>query len=247
MALQRRALKYLLARPRLWNLILAPLVLNGLLFVGLLFGGWTFFSGWLEGLLGRGEGLAWYWATLVWLARILFWAIVLVAVYFVFTPVALLIASPFNDLLAERTEREHGFGLPEDGRGLLRTVAEEAAFAVGAEARRLLFFGAVFVGLLALQLLPLLGALLYLAGGFAFSVWAAGYEFISYAADRRHLGLAEKRERLGRDRPLALGFGLATFLLLLVPFLNVLVVPVSAIGGSLLFGMLEARQGGRGS
>ena len=226
---------FLLARPRLWLLVAIPLVLNLLIFVGLI--GWGF-SEFADGLRAWLDGhTAWYWHVLLWLSRILFWLIVLVVVYFIFTPVALLIASPFNDRLAEHVERAAGFAI-EDDRPLLTMIASEVLFAIFCEAKRLAIAIGVFLALLPLNLLPGIGSVAYAAICFAWASWSVAAQFTGYAADRRHLGIREGWRLLRSNPSLTAGFGVVTAGLMMVPFLNVFIVPVGAVGGTFLFGLL---------
>jgi len=233
-----RGLGYIVARPRLWLLVLIPLVINFIIFAALL--GWGFheFAHTLKTWLAGHQ--AWYWTALVWLAKIFFWLIVLVMVYFIFTPIALLIASPFNDRLAESVEKTYGFDI-EDNRRFLKMVLEEAAFAIKSETKRLVFALSVFAFIFLLNFIPVIGSIAYAAAGFLWGAWAASMEFTGFAMDRRHLGLRRKWDLLRSNPAPAFGFGIVTVLLLMIPFLNVLVFPVSAVGGTMLFGMIRER------
>ena len=92
-----------------------------------------------------------------------------------------------------------------------------------------------------LNFLPVFGSIAYAVVGFLWASWAASMEFTGYAMDRRHLGLSRKWEILRRNPAPAFGFGIVTVVFLMIPFLNVLVVPVGAVGGTMLFGMVRER------
>lgn len=233
LAMPMRALRLLSTRPAWWWLVLVPLAINLVLFTVAIVWGFTAFADWLHPQL---EGMtAWYWALLRIAAQVLFWLVVLVAVYFVFTPVALVIAAPFNDRLAELAERECGIALPVDGRPLVRAVAAEAAFAVVAEVKRMAVVLGVFVVLLPLHFVPAVGSVIYIVASFYFAARFAAIEFMSYAADRRHLAFGAKWGATRRHHALCMGFGLVTLGLLAVPFVNTFVVSLSAIGGTMLY------------
>lgn len=234
-ALPFRGLSYLLHRPRLWPLVALPLLINLVIFAVLLGWGFSEFAATLDAWLAGHEG--WYWSALVWLVRILFWAVVLVVVYFIFTPVALLVASPFNDRLAESVEHTFGFAVDEH-RPLLKALVGDAVYSVVNEVKRSALALAVFVLLLALNLVPVIGPPAYVVAAFAWASWSAALEFTGFAADRRRMGLRRKWGLLRSRFGLSAGFGLVTALFLMVPFLNVLVVPVCAVGGTMLLGML---------
>ncbi|NQU42917.1 EI24 domain-containing protein [bacterium] len=236
-----RGIRFLAARPKLWWLVAVPLTLNMLLFGFLLFWGGGFFADCLRERLGTWEEARWYLKAVLVLARILFWLIVLILVYFVFTPAALLIAAPFNDRLAEHTERAAGFRL-EDNRSLVVLIASEAVFAIASEVKRLAVFGGGFLVLLPLNLIPGLGSMAYAVAAFLWAAFGCAFEFIGYAADRRHCGLRRKWGLLGTRKPLVFGYGMMTAMLFMVPFLNVFIVPVSAVSGSFLFCLLMGEE-----
>jgi len=235
-ALPLMALGFLLRRPRLWPLIIIPLIVNVLLLATLI--GWGFsefailLTDWLEG------AQAWYWSALRWIAKVLFVGLILFVVYFIFTPLALLIAAPFNDFLAEEVEHSYGFAIT-DNRPWIRRVFGEAFFAVVSGIKRLTVALSVLVLLLALNLIPFIGIVLYVVFTFIWTCWCAVTEFTGYAADRRHLGLGKKWMMMSRHWPISTGFGLMCVGFMMIPFVNALLVPISAVGGTILFGMLK--------
>ncbi len=231
-----RALGYLVTRPALWTMVLIPLILNILIFAGALWWGFSSFSdafyGWLEGREG------WYWEALAWVGKLLYWVVVLFVVYFVFTPVALILAAPFNDRLAESVERSFGFQI-DDNRSLVQMVIGETLYILFSELKRMGVISSVFVFLLPLHLIPVIGSILYFAVSFLWAGWCSAWEFTGFAGDRRHLRLSAKWGLLRRNLFASAGFGLVTAGLMMLPFVNVLTVPVSAVAGTLLFGMIS--------
>jgi CysZ protein len=230
-----QAAVFLLARPRLWLLVLVPIVLNALLLAGLFYWGFSYIADVLRHWLASHD--AWYWQALLWFVRVFFWVVVLVVVYFIFTPLALVIAAPFNDALARRVERLHGFGV-QDARPAVAALVGDTFFCLVSEGKRLALVLGVFLLLLPLNLVPVVGNAAYVAAATVWAGWCAALEFTSYAADRRRIGFGDKWAMLDRRRAASFGFGLATVGLLLVPFVNVLMVAVSAVAGTMLFGAL---------
>jgi CysZ protein len=234
--LSLRAFGYLLTHPQLWLMVVIPLVLNVLIFAGVLWWGFSSFStmfyGWLEGREG------WYWEALLWIAKLLYWVVVLFVVYFIFTPVALIIAAPFNDRLAESVERCFGFQI-NDNRSLLRMLVGETLYILFSELKRMGVISSVFVFLLPLNLVPVVGSILYFVMSFLWAGWCSAWEFTGFAGDRRHLRLSVKWGLLRQNFFASAGFGLVTAGLMMLPFVNVLTVPVSAVAGTLLFGMIS--------
>lgn len=213
-----------------------PLIINLVIFIGLISWGFSEFAQTLEAWLEGHQ--AWYWTALQWTARIFFWLVILVVVYFIFTPVSLLIAAPFNDYLAEQVERTYGFQI-DDQRSIIKAVVIEALYSIYSTAKTLALFCAVFLALLPLNFIPVAGSLVYGVAAFTWAMWCSALEFTGYAADRRHIRFRDRWQLLRHHAAAALGFGLVTVLLLMIPFLNVLIVPVSAVGGTMLFGKMK--------
>ena len=232
-----RGLGFLMKRPKLWTFIIIPLIINTILFVLALGFGFSAFSDLVKDLMENTQD-TWYWSSLAVLAKALFWVLALILVYFIFTPLALVIAAPFNDYLAEIVEKNYGMAI-RDERPLLKTLKEEVFFAVKSEVKRMIFFGGVFILLLPLNLLPLIGGIIYIILSGIWGCFGFAYEFISFASDRRHLKQKQKLSLLRTNTAHSLGFGAATFFLMMVPFINILAVSISAVSGTILFCALK--------
>lgn|GEM_PF-2707098 len=100
----------------------------------------------------------------------------------------------------------------------------------------------VGVALLLIGLIPLVGGVLAAVGSALFGGWMITLEMVGSAAGRRGLRtIGQRHQLLRRDRWLALGFGVPTFLLLSVPALALLVFPIATAAGTLLTRKLIAR------
>jgi CysZ protein len=87
-------------------------------------------------------------------------------------------------------------------------------------------FLAGFIPVVGQTVVPVLDAVI---GGWLLAVELTGIPF-----NRRGLRLADRRRILRANRALCLGFGIPVFLLLLVPFAAILVVPAAVTGSTLL-------------
>ena len=67
-----------------------------------------------------------------------------------------------------------------------------------------------------------------------FSGWVLSLELSGVPFERRGLRLVQRRQMLRRNRPLALGFGVATFVCFLIPLGAVLVMPAAVAGATLM-------------
>lgn len=215
------------SRP-LRRFVLAPLLINIVLFAGLIWGAAGLFSGLMEDLLGW---LPDWMGFLDWLLWPLFFITSLLMMFYLFTVAANLLGSPFNGLLSERVEQHFYPGVVQPQSGPLW---REVARAPWIEIRKLTYFLVRAIPLLLLFLVPGLNAaapLLWLA----FCAWILALEYMDYPLSNHGVPLLRQRALLAEHRPLALGFGAAVLLMTLVPVLNFLVMPAAVIGATRLW------------
>src|SRR5690606_28919462 len=108
---------------------------------------------------------------------------------------------------------------------------------------RLLFL-TILTGLVlfAFGFIPVVGQTLVPVIGAFFGGWFLSLELTGYTFDARGLRLRDRRRLLGANRARTLGFGVACYLLFLVPFAAIVVMPAAVAGATILArGSLEAR------
>ena len=232
-------LRFLRAHRELWPVCAVPLLLNLCVF-GLAI--WAFaanldpLSASLASMLDAGTPESWYewlWVgplrLLAWLLRWILIALFAFAVYFLFTVVGAVLASPFLDALSARVERIHSGHLPDAG----RSVLSGALRAFRAEGARALFFLAIQASWIALGFVPGLQPVAA-AGLFVSSALFLPLDYTGYLLDRRGVPFSQRRAWLMRHRGCMFGFGATAFGTYLVPGLNFLCLPLLVTAGTLL-------------
>jgi CysZ protein len=154
----------------------------------------------------------------------------LVVAALLFTTLALTIGDPCYEAISRHTERQCG-GLPDEvevvwWRSAGRAVRDALRMLVASAVTGVLLFAAGFLPAVGQTVVPVLGALV---GG-----WYLTLELTGVPYERRGLRLAERRRLLRRYRPQALGFGVAVFVLFLVPFGALIGTPAAVAGATLL-------------
>jgi CysZ protein len=147
-----------------------------------------------------------------------------------YTALTLLIGDPFYEVISARVEDRLG-GTP-GGLDLpwYKTIRRNAVDSI-----RLIALGvAINVPLFVLGFLPIVGQTVIPVLNATVSGWLIAVELTGIPFNRRGLFLSERRKLLRANRPLALGFGIPVFLLLLIPLAAVVVVPAAVAGGTLL-------------
>lgn len=220
----------LIRLPGLRRFVLVPLAVNSLLFVGLIFAAVTGFEELLQYLLGFLPNWLHWLQYLLWP---IFAASVMIILAYGFTLLANLIAAPFNGLLAEAVER-HLTGQSLDQTGSWQALLKDVVPSLLSELQKLAYF--------ALRALPL--ALLFVIPGVnlaapliwtLFSAWMLAMEYADYPMDNHGLKFRNQRPVLRQRRAMAMGFGLTTLGLTLIPVLNFIAMPAAVAGATAMW------------
>lgn len=223
----------LVLSPGLRLFVLLPLTINLILFVALIGFAVRQFSGWLDSLMGSLPGWLSFLDFLLWP---LFVVLLLLMVFFTFTLLANIIAAPFNGFLAEKVEvvvRGEDTFPPFSWNELLAMVPRT----LKRELRKLSYFLPRAIGLLILSLIPglnLIATPLWLL----FGVWMMAVQYIDYPCDNNKVSWDDMLAWLRAKRWQSLGFGGITYVALLIPFVNILMMP-AAVAGATLFWVRE--------
>ncbi|WP_252176293.1 sulfate transporter CysZ [Endozoicomonas sp. 4G] len=209
--------------------VMIPLTVNILVFGFLIYLGLQQMSGlmaslvqWLPSWLSFLEFLLW---------PLLFLAM-LGVVFFTFTIVGNFIAAPFNGLLAEKVQNLHGKSdLPEYELKDWLTLLPKT---IGREGRKLVYYLPKAVVLLVLSFIPVVNLITPVLW-FLFNSWMMSIQYCDYAADNRGVSFNDMLDRLKQDRNYVWGFGATVTLVMLIPFINLLIMPAAVVGSTLLW------------
>ncbi|VAW32588.1 hypothetical protein MNBD_DELTA03-456 [hydrothermal vent metagenome] len=210
----------------LYKYVILPFLINVLTFVGVIYWGFDFFQQQVMSRLPQGD--AWYWLILNYFIIIAAVLVVLVLIFFTFSVLGALIASPFNDQLSERTEKllTGGEERPFTWRGFWQDTIRTLI----AETKKVIVFLLGMMLLLLLHLMPLLGTALYPVLSIAWTALFLILEYNGYVFARRGMTFADQRRVIFRHSALMSGFGLGMLCLLAIPFLQFLAIPLGVVG-----------------
>ena len=236
--------RLLLSEKRLWALAAAPIGFSLLAFAvaaSLLVAHAGGLYAWATLWMPAPEAanwVAWLWvgpakAALAILGALIFAAIAGVVLLISFL-VANVLASPFLDVLASRVELIETGAVEEDAASGLIGTSAEVLRALREELRRAVFFLVVVGGLVFLGFLIPGAHLLTGPSIVAFAIFFLPLDYASYTLDRRRYSFRQKRTWLMANKPAAVGFGGAAFLICWMPGLNFLAMPLLVVGGTLL-------------
>lgn len=222
--LPARAARLILNRPKLLTLSAIPIAITLALYFYLI----SAIQKWAV-LTLNGYFQAWGWDPQGWAAGalLIFSKLLLILVgALTFSIAASIVASPFNDFLAEATE-------PHSAPALLpaaKTTAWGQIRMVFIDLLKTLAAAAGTLMAILLSWVPVLNL-------FAFMVACllVTFQYISYPQTRRRQGLVQGLRFLGDHFFACLGFGMAFSFLFAIPLLACLALPLAVVGGTLLF------------
>jgi CysZ protein len=161
---------------------------------------------------------------------------------YLFTLVAILIASPFNALLAEKAE-ELITGKPVAGlEGIAQAIASFPR-SLWRELVKMAYYLPLVLVVFVLSLIPPITAVAPFLW-FLLAAWMMAVQYVDYPMDNHLLGFADVKEVLRERRLSSLGFGGVVAVVSGIPILNFFVVP-AAVCGATLFWCEELSSGGR--
>ena len=218
---------HLIRQPGIRPYVIMPLLINILLFGGLLWFGYTKFSPLVEWVMAWVPG----WLDMIrWLIWVLIISMTTIIVFFTFTPIANIIAAPFNALMAEKIEALM------TGRDV-NTHQSFITLAVGSIRSQLHRLGYLLLwsaGLFLLSLIPvinLISPVLWVVLG----AWLLSLEYLDYPMGNHHLTFARQKQILARRRSLTLGFGGMVMILTSIPVVNFFVMPITVAGATAMW------------
>lgn len=177
--------------------------------------------------------LGWLPSWLSWLEYLLwplFAALIFIAVYYTFTIVANLLASPFNALLAERVEQKlNGLPIPEfkGYKALMGTIGKT----ILSEARKVLYMLKWLPVLLIISIIPVVNLIAPFAWAL-YGAWMLSLQYTDFAMGNHELFVKEELVLLRKNRSVSLGFGGTLTVLMMIPVINFFVMPVGVAGGT---------------
>ncbi len=210
--------------------VLIPLLVNILIFGSLI----GFTLRYLSGLMESWMGLIPEWLGFIqWILWPLIGISLSLITGYAFTAVALLIASPFNALLAEKAE-ELITGKPVDSLEGLTAALLALPRGILRELYKLLYYVPMAILVLILSFIPGLNAVapfLWLLLG----AWMMSIQFLDYPMDNHQLTFADVKEAARYRRLSTLGFGGAVAVCAGIPVVNFFVIPAAVVGATIMW------------
>lgn len=213
----------LITHPRLRAFILIPALINLVFFIIMT----TLFVQRFDSLLDYMMGwLPSFLAFLAWIAGIVMALFILLIYGYSFSAFTNLMAAPFYGILAEKTENIVS-GQQVDSESLSELIPRT----LFRELIKFWYFLWRSLLILLISFLPPFGPLVAAIWG----MWSMAIQYGDYAADNHRLSFSALRRRLRARLLTTLGFGGAIMVGLMIPIVNIIVMPAAVVGGTLFW------------
>ena len=217
----------LLTKPGIRPFVLIPLVINMVLFGGALWWGYQkviILNGMLVGWLP--EWLDW----LSWLLWPIFFLLAVLLIFYGFSIIANLVASPFNGYLAEKTEQMLT-GQPLGVDNNWKTIVMLVPRSIGRELRKLLYYLPLLLAVFVMSFIP--GVNVIAAPlGFLLAAWMMAIQYLDYPIDNHGMSFAQVKIAARQQQLTSLGFGGAVMLGTMIPLVNLIIMPAAICGAT---------------
>jgi len=238
-----RAFTYL-GEHKLWSLAKYPIILNIVILIGVVAGAtmllWPFLTDLTASItasLGGWSWFAWLGQALAQFISFVLWVLLFPASlalgFLTLVLVGQAVASPFLDTLSQKVEIKE-IATPETPLSA-GSVARSVAIALADLFWGILVLAVTHIPLFMIGLIPGLGTTVAGLGSFFVTNWLLAHEFVGLPLSRREVGYWARWRLVSQYRWRTLGLGAAAAMLLWIPGINIVLLPLATVGGTLLF------------
>ena len=142
-----------------------------------------------------------------------------------FTFTSSIVASPFNDILAEMSEKFTEIPLPT----VTKKTLKQHIKVIGVDLVKTIAAACAAIFAIVFSWIPVLNIF-----AFILSFLLVTFQYISYPQSRRNIGLRQGVKFLWHHIFACAGFGAILSFFFAIPFLSSLVLPIAVVGGTLL-------------
>lgn len=217
----------LIVQPGLRQYVIMPLLINVIVMSVFITYGVAQYDGWMAYIANSLPDWAEF---LTWIIGVLGILVGVAILLYGFTIVGNIIAAPFNAILSVKVEELL----------LGRTLESSTPFSVialrsvGREFVKLGYYLPRLLGLLIVSVIPVINVIAPILW-ILFGAWMMAVQYTDYGADNNELSFSVLRQKLRGNTLDALLFGILAYIVVTIPFLNLLLIPASVAGGTVFW------------
>lgn len=209
----------LIRTPGIRRYVVVPLLLNILLFSGLIWFGFAQFSPLVEWMMSFVPDWLGFLESLLWL---LITSMTAIVVFFTFTPIANIISAPFNAIMSEKIE-ELLTGQDINSGVSLATIIKDSILSQIGKLVYIMLWSLLLFLVSVIPLINFISPVLWVV----FGSWLLSLEYMDYPMGNHDMTFKQQKETMKKRRGLSLGFGGSVMVLTSIPIINFIVIPVS--------------------
>jgi len=217
----------MITQPGIRGYVVMPLLINILLFGGLLWYGYAQFNPLIESAMSWVPGWLDFLRWIIWMVVIVLTTII---VFFTFTPFANIVAAPFNAIMAEKIEEKLTGKDINSGKSLMTIAKDSIISQIG----KLIYIVLWSIGLLLFSLIPVINIIAPFLW-VIFGSWLLSLEYLDYPMGNNDLTFKEQKASLKQRKSLAMGFGGSVMIITTIPLVNFLAIPVAVAGATVMW------------
>ena len=217
----------MIRKPGIRRYVVVPLLLNILLFGGLIWFGYAQFAPLVDSAM---NWVPEFLDFLRWIIWILITSMTALVVFFTFTPLANIVAAPFNALMSEKIEEMMTGNPVNSDVSFLSLVVSSIRSQIG----KLFYILLWSAGLILFSLIPVLNFISPVLW-VLFGSWLLSLEYLDYPMGNHDMTFAQEKQALSTRRGLSLGFGGMVMILTSIPVVNFFVMPVAVAGATVMW------------
>ncbi len=217
----------LVGKPGIRSYVVIPLLINISLFGGLIWFGYAQFAPLVE------WAMSWvpeFLGFLKWIIWITITSMTAIVVFFTFTPIANIVAAPFNALMAEKIEAMMTCNDINSELNFMALVVSS----ISSQLRKLVYILLWSAGLLLVSLIPVINFISPVLW-VVFGSWLMSLEYLDYPMGNHDLTFTRQKQILAGRRGLSLGFGGMVMILTSIPIVNFFVMPIAVAGATAMW------------
>lgn len=155
---------------------------------------------------------------------------ILIGFSFIFSAAANWIAAPFNGLLSEKVEAMLT-GKTDDS-GSFSDIVKDIPRTLSREWCKFRYYLPRAIGFFIIMwFVPIIGQLIW----FLFVSWMMAVQYLDYPFDNHKINFDVMRDELNQRKGQSYSFGITTALFAMIPFINMIVMPVAICGATALW------------
>jgi len=158
----------------------------------------------------------------------------LIITIFIYSIIGSIITAPFNDFLSKKIEIT-AFGENFDEKFSLKVLITDILRVVANLIKLLLLMIIAHLLIFLLNIIPVLGNILYVVLGFLITAFFFGFQFYDFPLERRRYTFGKKLKTTLRFVPQVIGVGVGFFLLSMIPIVNFLGLNMATIAATVMF------------